>query len=248
VASVAAIAPVHGPLARAWASATTIIDSPSVSDSRMNSGRRSVEICPVAVRNFRPASHSSGVRSTSRAKACTCLTSDVINTRSRASGSARKRIHHVLGQLVLVVARHPASSSLRLRAQLRDKRSRTEMVNSHGYDRPHRFDTGVSMELRHLRYFVALAEYLSFTRAAQRVHVTQSTLSHQIRQLEEELGQTLFDRIGRKVVTTEAGELFLGFATRALQEVDHGIATLKPSSRSLSGQLRIGTTHTFNIG
>jgi LysR family transcriptional regulator, cyn operon transcriptional activator len=104
------------------------------------------------------------------------------------------------------------------------------------------------MELRHLRYFVALAEYLSFTRAAQRVHVTQSTLSHQIRQLEEELGQTLFDRIGRKVVTTEAGELFLGFATRALQEVDHGIATLKPSSRSLSGQLRIGTTHTFNIG
>ena len=104
------------------------------------------------------------------------------------------------------------------------------------------------MELRHLRYFVALAEYLSFTRAAQRVHVTQSTLSHQIRQLEEELGQPLFDRIGRKVVTTEAGELFLGFATRALQEVDHGIATLKPSSRGLSGQVRIGTTHTFNIG
>ncbi len=104
------------------------------------------------------------------------------------------------------------------------------------------------MELRHLRYFVALAEYLSFTRAAQRVHVTQSTLSHQIRQLEEELGQALFDRIGRTVVTTEAGELFLGFATRALQEVDHGIATLKPSSRSLSGQVRIGTTHTFNIG
>ena len=104
------------------------------------------------------------------------------------------------------------------------------------------------MELRHLRYFVALAEYLSFTRAAQRVHVTQSTLSHQIRQLEEELGQTLFDRIGRKVVTTEAGELFLGFATRALQEVDHGIATLKPSSRGLTGQVRIGTTHTFNIG
>jgi LysR family cyn operon transcriptional activator len=104
------------------------------------------------------------------------------------------------------------------------------------------------MELRHLRYFVALAEYLSFTRAAQRVHVTQSTLSHQIRQLEEELGQTLFDRIGRKVVTTEAGELFLGFATRALQEVDHGIATLKPGSRGLSGQLNIGTTHTFNIG
>ena len=80
------------------------------------------------------------------------------------------------------------------------------------------------MELRHLRYFVALAECLSFTRAAERVHVTQSTLSHQIRQLEEEVGQPLFDRIGKKVVTTEAGELFLGFASRALKEVDQGIA------------------------
>src|SRR4249920_738139 len=106
------------------------------------------------------------------------------------------------------------------RRSLVHRKASAEMVNSHGYDRCHRFDVGVCMELRHLRYFVALAEYLSFTRAAQRVHVTQSTLSHQIRQLEEELGQTLFD----------------------------GIGTLKPSSRGLSGQLRIGTTHTFNIG
>ena len=104
------------------------------------------------------------------------------------------------------------------------------------------------MELRHLRYFVALAEYLSFTRAAERVHVTQSTLSHQIRQLEEEVGQPLFDRIGKKVVTTEAGELFLGFAARALKEVDHGIAMLRPGNSKLTGQLRIAATHTFNIG
>ncbi|MGZ5156029.1 MAG: LysR substrate-binding domain-containing protein [Caldimonas sp.] len=104
------------------------------------------------------------------------------------------------------------------------------------------------MELRHLRYFVALAEYLSFTRAAARVHVTQSTLSHQIRQLEEEVGQPLFDRIGKKVVTTEAGELFLAFATRALKEVDLGLAMLKPGSGGLTGQVRIGATHTFNIG
>ncbi|MEP7100224.1 MAG: LysR substrate-binding domain-containing protein [Burkholderiales bacterium] len=104
------------------------------------------------------------------------------------------------------------------------------------------------MELRHLRYFVALAEYLSFTKAADRVHVTQSTLSHQIRQLEEEVGQRLFDRIGKKVVTTEAGELFLAFATRALKEVDHGIAMLKPGAGGLTGRVRIGATHTFNIG
>ena len=104
------------------------------------------------------------------------------------------------------------------------------------------------MELRHLRYFTALAETLSFTRAAERVHVTQSTLSHQIRQLEDEVGQPLFDRIGKKVVTTEAGELFLGFAGRALKEVDLGLAMLKPGAGGLTGQLRIGATHTFNIG
>ena len=103
------------------------------------------------------------------------------------------------------------------------------------------------MELRHLRYFVALAEYLSFTRAAARVHVSQSTLSHQIRRLEEEVGQPLFDRIGKKVVTTEAGELFLAFAARALKEVDLGIAMLKPGGDALAGQVRIGATHTFNI-
>jgi LysR family cyn operon transcriptional activator len=104
------------------------------------------------------------------------------------------------------------------------------------------------MELRHLRYFVALADCLSFTRAAERVHVTQSTLSHQIRQLEDEIGQPLFDRIGKRVVTTEAGELFLAYAQRALREVDQGIATLQPPSGGLTGQVRIGATHTFNIG
>ena len=104
------------------------------------------------------------------------------------------------------------------------------------------------MELRHLRYFVALADCRSFTRAAERTHVTQSTLSHQIRQLEDEIGQPLFDRIGRKVVTTEAGELFFAFASRALKEVDQGIAMLKPGGGNLTGRLRIGATHTFNIG
>src|SRR5882672_1909373 len=132
--------------------------------------------------------------------------------------------------------------------ELREIETRSEMVNSHPYDRWHRFGMGVSMELRHLRYFVALAEYLSFTKAADRVHVTQSTLSHQIRQLEDEVGAPLFDRIGKKVVTTEAGELFLAFATRALKEVDHGIAMLKPGGGRLTGEVRIGATHTFNIG
>ncbi|WP_213956186.1 MULTISPECIES: LysR substrate-binding domain-containing protein [unclassified Variovorax] len=103
------------------------------------------------------------------------------------------------------------------------------------------------MELRHLRYFCALAECLNFTRAAERVHVTQSTLSHQIRQLEDELGHELFDRIGRRVLLTEAGETFLGYASKALREVDQGLGELKRSAGALSGEVRIGATHTFNI-
>lgn len=103
------------------------------------------------------------------------------------------------------------------------------------------------MELRHLRYFVTLAECLSFTRAAERVHVTQSTLSHQIRQLEDEVGQLLFDRIGKRVVLTEAGESFLGYASKALREVDDGLSHLMRAGDELSGEVRIGSTGTFNI-
>src|SRR4051794_14011362 len=103
------------------------------------------------------------------------------------------------------------------------------------------------MELRHLRYFVALAEHLNFTRAAAQVHVTQSTLSHQIKKLEEELGRPLFDRVGKRVIMTEAGELFLPSVTRALSEVDNGIRLLRGGGYELSGSLRIGAQHTFNI-
>lgn len=104
------------------------------------------------------------------------------------------------------------------------------------------------MELRHIRYFVAVAESLSFTRAAERVHVTQSTLSHQIKQLEEEVGRQLFDRIGKRVVLTEAGGLFLSYASRALREIDQGVGVIKQSSGELIGVVRIGTTHTLNLG
>ncbi|SAI21397.1 LysR family transcriptional regulator [Bordetella ansorpii] len=103
------------------------------------------------------------------------------------------------------------------------------------------------MELRHLRYFVALANSLNFTRAAQRVHVTQSTLSHQIRQLEDEIGKPLFDRIGKRVSLTEAGDAFLGYASRALQEVDQGLGELKSAESPMSGAVRVAATHTFNL-
>ena len=104
------------------------------------------------------------------------------------------------------------------------------------------------MELRHLRYFLAVAAALNFTRAAERVHVTQSTLSHQIKQLEDELGIALFDRIDKRVVLTEAGEEFLDYASRALREIDLGLGALKRDTAQAAGELRIGATHTFNLG
>ncbi len=107
---------------------------------------------------------------------------------------------------------------------------------------------GVKMELRHLRYFIAVAESLNFTRAAERVHITQSTLSHQIRQLEEEVGKDLFDRRGKRVVLTEAGESFLAYATRALGVIDQGLSELKQTVVPMTGTVRIGTTPTFNMG
>ena len=103
------------------------------------------------------------------------------------------------------------------------------------------------MELRHLRYFAALAEQLNFTRAAETVHVTQSTLSHQIKQLETEIGHRLFDRIGKRIVITEAGEQLLGRVKHALSEIDGGLRAVRGSAQQLSGNLCIGVTHTFNV-
>jgi LysR family transcriptional regulator, cyn operon transcriptional activator len=103
------------------------------------------------------------------------------------------------------------------------------------------------MELRHLRYFAALAERRNFTRAAEQVHVTQSTLSHQIKQLEDELGVQLFERVGKRVVLTQEGQIFLGSVAKALREIDSGIVTLKESAVAMTGELAVGVTQTFNI-
>ncbi|RZT39164.1 LysR family transcriptional regulator [Cupriavidus agavae] len=103
------------------------------------------------------------------------------------------------------------------------------------------------MELRHLRYFVALAERLNFTAAAEQVHVTQPTLSHQIKQLENELDLALFERNERRVSLTAAGMLFLPRVIEALRVLDGGTALLKASTGSLTGHLRIATSQTFNI-
>lgn len=101
------------------------------------------------------------------------------------------------------------------------------------------------MELRHLRYFIGLAGSLNFTRAAEQLHVTQSTLSHQIKQLETEIGLALFDRSGKRVTLTEAGDEFLHHATRALREIDQGLGQLRKGGLQIEGELRIGATQSF---
>ncbi|WP_224361729.1 LysR substrate-binding domain-containing protein [Hyalangium versicolor] len=96
------------------------------------------------------------------------------------------------------------------------------------------------MELRHLRYFSAVAEVLHFGRAARRVHVSQPTLSQQIRQLEEELGTPLFERARSGVRLTQAGELFRTYASRALEDVDAGKVAVGALRGLTTGTLRVG--------
>jgi LysR family cyn operon transcriptional activator len=107
---------------------------------------------------------------------------------------------------------------------------------------------GISgMELRHLRYFQALAATLNFTRAAEKSHVTQSTLSHQIRQLEDELGVELFERVGKKVLLTEAGENLLDQVTPAMRMIDEAAWHIRDTTDEVKGTIRVGATHSFNI-
>ncbi|WNZ64860.1 LysR family transcriptional regulator [Myxococcus sp. MxC21-1] len=96
------------------------------------------------------------------------------------------------------------------------------------------------MELRHLRYFSAVADTLHFGRAARRVHVSQPTLSQQIRQLEEELGAPLFERARSGVRLTQAGELFRTYASRALEDVDAGRVAVGALRGLTTGALRVG--------
>ncbi len=101
------------------------------------------------------------------------------------------------------------------------------------------------MELRHLRYFLAAAQSQSFTRASESLHITQPTLSHQIKQIEDELGIQLFDRVGRVVKLTTAGELFQTYAKRALQEVDAGMDALNELENLKHGRVTLGVLSSF---
>ena len=102
------------------------------------------------------------------------------------------------------------------------------------------------MELRQLKYFVKSAEYLNFSVAAKHLYITQSTLSQQIKQLEYELGFELFLRNSRHISLTEAGEEFLPFARKTIQDAEDGVQRLYDLQHVKTGTLRIGVTYSLS--
>lgn len=101
------------------------------------------------------------------------------------------------------------------------------------------------MLLRHIRYFLAVAEQGNFTRAAEALHVSQPTLSQQIKQLEEQLGTPLFDRSGRAVRLTDAGVAWMRYARLALQDLEAGTRAIHDVATLERGSLRLAMTPTF---
>jgi DNA-binding transcriptional LysR family regulator len=103
------------------------------------------------------------------------------------------------------------------------------------------------MELRHLRYFVAVAEEENVTRAAAKLHVAQPAVSRQIRDLEEELGVTLLERTAKAVRLTEPGRLFLAEARAVLQRADEAIVAVRAVADGAAGELHVGYAPSLTV-
>ncbi|HTJ27104.1 MAG TPA: LysR substrate-binding domain-containing protein [Candidatus Limnocylindria bacterium] len=104
------------------------------------------------------------------------------------------------------------------------------------------------MELRHLRYFLAVAEHLHFGRAAEALHTAQPSLSQQILQLERELGVRLFERTKRHVALTEEGRLFLPEARALVERVASLSETMRGAASSPRGPLQVGSITASTMG
>lgn len=102
-----------------------------------------------------------------------------------------------------------------------------------------------AVKYRQLQYFLAVADSLHFSKAAERLFVTQPTLSHQLAELEAQLGMPLFDRTGGSVRLTQAGETFRAYATRSLDAIEEGCTALSELEGLQRGELRLGVTQSF---
>src|SRR5947208_2289421 len=103
------------------------------------------------------------------------------------------------------------------------------------------------MELRHLKYFVAVAEEQNVTRAAARLHVSQPPLGRQIRDLEDELGVALFDHGAKSVRLTEAGRVFLTEARAVVQRADEAVQTVKAVASGQRGEIHVGYAPSLTV-
>lgn len=99
------------------------------------------------------------------------------------------------------------------------------------------------MELRQLKYFLKAKELLNFTEAASALFISQSTLSQQIKQLEDELQVPLFNRIGKRITLTEAGDLFSVYAQQSVNKATDGFELLKDLNNLETGKVAIGVTY-----
>ena len=104
------------------------------------------------------------------------------------------------------------------------------------------------MELRHLRYFVAVAEELSFTKAAQKLRLAQPSLTRQVRNLEDEIGVRLLDRAANRIALTEEGRLFLFESKKLLATSLEIVATVQRMKRGESAHLNIGYIANIHYG
>src|SRR5690606_29515366 len=98
----------------------------------------------------------------------------------------------------------------------------------------------LDMELRHLRYYLTVVKHLNFTKAAEELHMAQPPLSRQIRELEEAMGLSLFERRGKRIFLTSAGEVFADRAKLVLAAVDAAVVDTQRAARGETGRIAIG--------
>lgn len=103
------------------------------------------------------------------------------------------------------------------------------------------------MELRQLKYFLKAKELLNFTDAARALNISQSTLSQQIKQLEDELNVPLFNRIGKRITLTEAGSLFGEYALQSINRANEGLLLLQDLKNLNTGKITVGVIYSMRI-